>query len=465
MLTTRAPSDIRRSSCSSTTAVYLFSSFSLFSLQNTTCKHPIVMLAGVSASDLEALLEFVYRGEVSVDHSQLPSLLQAAQCLNIQGLAPQTVTHKDDTAYTSIQIHPGLVHQDVKTHILEVGGNMVNRSSDDFDHQTEEITFVSDQGEELIMQQPQQVQTHHVVEEILPDQMSDEVTKEVISSFLPQRKRKPRVAKSSGKQNPAKIIKLEPQASGSEQVIQEISSIADQSGEEMAVGKQEQVSEIIESMEEQSEQASTDVKVKTEGKTSKDKSSELDAPIQVRQRYSLFTISEPKSKSQSEQPATCPICSATIRQSRNLRRHLELRHFKKRTPKKIKKDLANGEYESFLEEFNSTPSFAADQIGNTSTEILSDNGNGNNTITVTMEPGSDQQTITVNGQQTGQQHVLTTNSDGSLSISGLPGHIIGSLGNVSFASGSFDRCGLTALFHFRQPSSEPKTANKSSPAS
>lgn len=85
------------------------------------------MLAGVTANDLEALLEFVYRGEVSVDHSQLPSLLQAAQCLNIQGLAPQTVTHKDDTttAYTSIQIHPSLgMHQDVKTQILEVGGNM-----------------------------------------------------------------------------------------------------------------------------------------------------------------------------------------------------------------------------------------------------------------------------------------------------------------------------------------------------
>lgn len=50
---------------------------------------------------------------------------------------------------------------------------------------------------------------------------------------------------------------------------------------------------------------------------------------------------EPKSKSQSEQPATCPICSATIRQSRNLRRHLELRHFKKRTPKKMKKGEIN----------------------------------------------------------------------------------------------------------------------------
>jgi hypothetical protein len=57
-------------------------------------------------------------------------------------------------------------------------------------------------------------------------------------------------------------------------------------------------------------------------------------------------------------------------------------------------------------------------------------GDGNNTITVTMEPGSDQQTITVNGQQAGQ-HVVTTNSDGTLSISGLQGHIIGSLGNVS----------------------------------
>jgi hypothetical protein len=66
---------------------------------------------------------------------------------------------------------------------------------------------------------------------------------------------------------------------------------------------------------------------------------------------------------------------------------------------------------------------------NASAEQIIQDG-GNNTITVTMEPGSDQQTITVNGQQAGQQHVLTTNSDGSLSISGLQGHIIGSLGNV-----------------------------------
>lgn len=76
-------------------------------------------------------------------------------------------------------------------------------------------------------------------------------------------------------------------------------------------------------------------------------------------------------------------------------------------------------------------SVADPNAANTSTEQIIQDG-GNNTITVTMEPGSDQQTITVNGQQTGQQHVLTTNSDGSLSISGLQGHIIGSLRNVSY---------------------------------
>lgn len=83
------------------------------------------MLAGVNANDLEALLEFVYRGEVSVDHSQLPSLLQAAHCLNIQGLAPQTVT-KDDYNTTSIQLHPSLLAQHHVKAVIDVGnGQMV----------------------------------------------------------------------------------------------------------------------------------------------------------------------------------------------------------------------------------------------------------------------------------------------------------------------------------------------------
>ncbi|CAG2056100.1 unnamed protein product [Timema podura] len=79
-------------------------------LKSTPCKHPVVMLAGVTAPDLEALLEFVYRGEVSIDPNQLPSLLQAAHCLNIQGLAPGTIAAEkpDDLSVTIPSTHEAL---------------------------------------------------------------------------------------------------------------------------------------------------------------------------------------------------------------------------------------------------------------------------------------------------------------------------------------------------------------------
>ncbi|XP_014222906.1 transcription factor Ken 2-like isoform X2 [Trichogramma pretiosum] len=67
------------------------SPFLLEILKTTPCQHPVVMLAGISADDLEAILEFVYRGQISVEPSQLPSLLQAAHCLSIHGLAPPTI--------------------------------------------------------------------------------------------------------------------------------------------------------------------------------------------------------------------------------------------------------------------------------------------------------------------------------------------------------------------------------------
>ncbi|KAG8035793.1 hypothetical protein G9C98_001449 [Cotesia typhae] len=67
------------------------SPFLLNLLKSTPCEHPVVLLAGVSSDDLESLLEFVYKGEVSVEPSQLPSLLQAAHCLGIHGLASPTI--------------------------------------------------------------------------------------------------------------------------------------------------------------------------------------------------------------------------------------------------------------------------------------------------------------------------------------------------------------------------------------
>ncbi|XP_033213480.1 transcription factor GAGA-like [Belonocnema kinseyi] len=67
------------------------SPFLLDLLKSTPCQHPVVMLAGIGAEDLESILEFIYRGEVSVEPSHLPSLLQAAHCLGMHGLPPPTV--------------------------------------------------------------------------------------------------------------------------------------------------------------------------------------------------------------------------------------------------------------------------------------------------------------------------------------------------------------------------------------
>ena len=49
-------------------------------------KHPIVIIKDVRFEDLKALVEFMYRGELSVSQDQLPSLLKAAETLQINRL-------------------------------------------------------------------------------------------------------------------------------------------------------------------------------------------------------------------------------------------------------------------------------------------------------------------------------------------------------------------------------------------
>ena len=54
---------------------------------NTPDKHPVVFLKDVRYDEMKALLEFMYRGEVSVDQEHLSSLLKVAEGLKIKGLA------------------------------------------------------------------------------------------------------------------------------------------------------------------------------------------------------------------------------------------------------------------------------------------------------------------------------------------------------------------------------------------
>lgn len=49
-------------------------------------KHPIVILKDVPFADMKSLLDFMYRGEVSVDQERLTAFLKVAESLRIKGL-------------------------------------------------------------------------------------------------------------------------------------------------------------------------------------------------------------------------------------------------------------------------------------------------------------------------------------------------------------------------------------------
>lgn len=51
------------------------------------CPSVLVILDGTSSSNMSALLEFMYKGEVHVSHESLSSFLKAAECLQVKGLS------------------------------------------------------------------------------------------------------------------------------------------------------------------------------------------------------------------------------------------------------------------------------------------------------------------------------------------------------------------------------------------
>ncbi|XP_014249673.1 protein abrupt-like isoform X2 [Cimex lectularius] len=56
-------------------------------LKANPCQHPIVILRDVREQDMEALLRFMYNGEVHIGQEQLSDFLKTAQTLQVRGLA------------------------------------------------------------------------------------------------------------------------------------------------------------------------------------------------------------------------------------------------------------------------------------------------------------------------------------------------------------------------------------------
>lgn len=59
-------------------------------------KDPIVIMRDVKFSDIKVLVEFMYKGEINIDHTRLSSLLKTAEDLHIKGLAE--VSWRSDSA-------------------------------------------------------------------------------------------------------------------------------------------------------------------------------------------------------------------------------------------------------------------------------------------------------------------------------------------------------------------------------
>ena len=55
--------------------------------ERTKCNHPFIVIKDIQPSEIEALLNYMYKGEVNVLQELLPGLIKAAEALKIKGLA------------------------------------------------------------------------------------------------------------------------------------------------------------------------------------------------------------------------------------------------------------------------------------------------------------------------------------------------------------------------------------------
>ena len=88
----------------------------------TSCDHPIVFLKDVKAEQVRGILEYMYRGEVSVSQEQLPALLRVAELLRVKGMVEEEEEggsggdNADDTEEGHHHHSSNTVKKEVKEH-------------------------------------------------------------------------------------------------------------------------------------------------------------------------------------------------------------------------------------------------------------------------------------------------------------------------------------------------------------
>lgn len=73
--------------------------------QENPCKHPVVILKGVSFQDLQSVVQFMYNGQVNVTQERLPSFLQTAETLQIKGLTDSNNDKEESSSTAPVKVN------------------------------------------------------------------------------------------------------------------------------------------------------------------------------------------------------------------------------------------------------------------------------------------------------------------------------------------------------------------------
>lgn len=64
------------------------------------CKHPVIVLKDFNGWEVQAIVDFMYKGEISVGQEQLSSLMKAAESLQVRGLVNQDTFGLDKESHS-----------------------------------------------------------------------------------------------------------------------------------------------------------------------------------------------------------------------------------------------------------------------------------------------------------------------------------------------------------------------------
>lgn len=165
-------------------------------LGENPCKHPIIILPrDIKLWEIQALVDFMYKGEVNVSQAGLPDLLKCAEILQIRGLCGSDAalnlnqiptsnsTPQQQTSTTTAASSQSTQQQQQNNSIISNNNNQINNNST---IETSQVNNNNTSSHTLLSshhhQQPQQLKQNHITSTPLTSSSSSSTTSSSSSS-------------------------------------------------------------------------------------------------------------------------------------------------------------------------------------------------------------------------------------------------------------------------------------------